>query len=285
MNLELIKFEHKDLKLEVTVSPSEETVWLSLDDMALLFDRDRSVIGKHVRNALKEECEKNSVWAKFARTGSDGKNYYVDYYNLDVVISVGYRVKSQNGIIFRKWANNILKQYLIKGYAVDAKRTLITDENYLTLINKVNSLDTRIERLEKDQNYFFKDRIVFEDHFFDAMVLINELISKAKTQIVLIDSYCDLKTLNCFKGKLTDVEFKIITSSKAKLSQIDIDLFNRDYGNIVVSYDDKYHDRYLIIDGAYFYHLGSSINYLGKRFSQITLIQDDDVKNILKSRI
>lgn len=124
MNIELIKFEHEDLKLEVTVSPPEETVWLSLDSMFILFDRDRSAIGKHVRNALKEECEKNSVWAKFARTGSDGKKYYGYYYNLDVIISVGHRVKSQNGIIFKKWANNVLKEYLlIKGYVVEAKKT------------------------------------------------------------------------------------------------------------------------------------------------------------------
>ena len=122
MQLELIRFEHGDLKLEVNVSPSEETVWLSLDDMAMLFGRDRSVIGKHVKNALFEECEKNSVWAKFARTGSDGKTYYVDYYNLDVVISVGYRVKSRNGIIFRKWGANVLKEYLLRGYVVDENK-------------------------------------------------------------------------------------------------------------------------------------------------------------------
>ena len=90
MNYELIKFENDNVELEVNVSPEEETVWLSLDDMAVLFERDRSVVGKHVRNALKEECDKKAAWAKFARTGSDGKQYYVDYYNLDVIISVGY---------------------------------------------------------------------------------------------------------------------------------------------------------------------------------------------------
>ena len=161
MKLELIKFEQDNLKLEVTVSPLEETVWLSLDDTAALFGRDRSVIGKHVKNALAEECEKDSVWAKFARTGSDGKTYYVDYYNLDVIISVGYRVKSSNGIIFRKWANNVLREYLLKGYVVDANRTLITNDNYAALMNKVDSLDSRIERLEKDQNYFYKDKEIF----------------------------------------------------------------------------------------------------------------------------
>ncbi len=285
MKLELIRFEHGDLKLEVNVSPSEETVWLSLDDMAMLFGRDRSVIGKHVKNALFEECEKNSVWAKFARTGSDGKTYYVDYYNLDVVISVGYRVKSRNGIIFRKWAANVLKEYLLRGYVVDENRTLITNDNYAALIKKVDLLDSRMEKLERDQNYFFKDRVVFEGQIFDALSLINDLISRAVKQIVLIDPYCDIKALNCFKGKSDGVELKIIVSSKAKVSQVDIDLFNQEYGNLSVTHDDNYHDRYLIIDSTYFYHLGASINHLGKRFTQITLIEDEDVKEVLKDRV
>lgn len=285
MKLELIKFEQDNLTLEVTVSPLEETVWLSLDDMAILFARDRSVIGKHVKNALLEECDKNSVWAKFARTGSDGKTYYVDYYNLDVVISVGYRVKSRNGIIFRKWATNVLREYLLKGYIVDTDRTLVTNENYVALINKVDSLDLRIKKLEKDQNYYFKDQVVFEGHVFDALSLIDDLICRARMQIALIDPYCDVKTLNCFKGKASDVVLKIITSSKAQISQADIALFNQQNGNLIVTSDDNYHDRYLIIDDAYFYHLGASINHLGKRFSQITLVEDEDIKRILKNRV
>lgn len=285
MKLELIKFEQDNLKLEVTVSPLEETVWLSLDDMAALFGRDRSVIGKHVKNALAEECEKDSVWAKFARTGSDGKTYYVDYYNLDVIISVGYRVKSSNGIVFRKWANNVLREYLLKGYVVDANRTLITNDNYAALMNKVDSLDSRIERLEKDQNYFYKDQVIYGGRVFDALALINDLISRATMRIVLIDPYCDINTLNCFKGKADGVELEIITSSKARISQTDMALFNQQYGNLIVVHDENYHDRYIIIDDAYFYHLGASVNHLGKRFTQITLIEDDDIKNVLKSRV
>ena len=145
MNYELIKFENDGVELEVNVSPNEETVWLSLDDMAILFDRDRSVIGKHVKNCLSKECsDKESVWAKFARTGLDGKQYYVDYYNLDVILSVGYRVKSKNGIIFRKWANKVLKEYLLKGYALDKERAVITKENYLGLLCKVNLMEYRM---------------------------------------------------------------------------------------------------------------------------------------------
>ena len=105
MSYELIKFENDNVELEVSVSPEEETVWLSLDDMAVLFERDRSVVGKHVRNALKEECDKKAVWAKFARTGLDGKTYFVDYYNLEVVISLGYRIKSKNGFLLKEFTD------------------------------------------------------------------------------------------------------------------------------------------------------------------------------------
>ena len=120
MKNEIILFENQNVKLEVNIK--DETVWLSLDQLANLFDRDKSVISRHIKNALNEELKREAVVAKFATTAKDGKTYQVDYYNLDMIISVGYRVKSQNGIIFRKWANKILKDYLLKGYAVNQKR-------------------------------------------------------------------------------------------------------------------------------------------------------------------
>ena len=123
MNNDIVIFKNGELELEVSVSEDKETVWLSLDQMAELFKRDRSVIGKHVRNIFKEgELQKESVWAKFAYTAADGKVYDVDYYNLDVIISVGYRVKSKQGTQFRIWATSILKDYMIKGYSVNQKR-------------------------------------------------------------------------------------------------------------------------------------------------------------------
>jgi len=119
MKNEIILFENQNVKLEVNMK--DETVWLSLEQMAELFGRDKSVISRHIKKALEEKLD-DAVVANFATTASDGKIYQVDYYNLDMIISVGYRVKSQNGIIFRKWANKILKDYLIKGYAVNQKR-------------------------------------------------------------------------------------------------------------------------------------------------------------------
>ena len=121
MKNEIILFENQNVRLEVNMK--DEMVWLSLDQMSELFGRDKSVISRHIKNIFSEkELEKNSVVANFATTASDGKTYQVDYYNLDVIISVGYRVKSKEGTKFRQWANKILKDYMIKGYAVNQRR-------------------------------------------------------------------------------------------------------------------------------------------------------------------
>ena len=119
MKNEIIIFENQGIKLEVNMK--DETVWLTLDQMAKLFDRDKSVISRHIKNAMSEELD-NSTVAKFATTAKDGKTYQVEHYNLDMIISVGYRVKSQNGIVFRKWATNVLKEHLLKGYTINQKR-------------------------------------------------------------------------------------------------------------------------------------------------------------------
>jgi len=148
MKNEIILFENQNVKLEVNMK--DETVWLSLDQMSELFNRDKSVISRHIKNILLEEELDNSVVAKSATTASDGKTYQVDYYNLDMIISVGYRVKSKNGIAFRKWANKILKDYLIKGYAVNQKR-LEYLEKTVKLIDIANRIDVELKGSEAQE--------------------------------------------------------------------------------------------------------------------------------------
>ena len=144
MKNEIVLFENQDVKLEVNMK--DETVWLSLEQMTKLFDRDKSVISRHIKNALEEELD-NSVVANFATTAKDGKTYQVDYYNLDMIISVGYRVKSKNGIIFRKWANKIIKDYLIKGYVVNNRR-LEYLEKTVKLLDIAGRLDNELSAEE-----------------------------------------------------------------------------------------------------------------------------------------
>lgn len=135
MHNEIIIYKNGELELPVEVTPDKETVWLNRNQLAVLFDRDVKTIGKHINNALKEELD-SSVVAKFATTASDGKTYKVDYYNLDMIISVGYRVKSARGIEFRRWANKILKDYIVQGYAINERR--------LAALNRVVEIQSNI---------------------------------------------------------------------------------------------------------------------------------------------
>ena len=164
MKNEIILFENQDVKLEVNMK--DDTVWLNREQLAMLFDRDIKTIGKHINNALNEELD-NSVVAKFATTAKDGKTYQVEYYNLDMIISVGYRIKSQNGVIFRKWANTVLKDYLLKGYAVNQKR-LEYLEKTIKLIDIAGRMDTELKTAEA------KEIIKVINNYSNALNLLDD---------------------------------------------------------------------------------------------------------------
>ena len=179
MKNEIIIFKNQDVKLEVNMK--DETVWLSLDQMAKLFCRDKSVVSRHIRNAINEELN-NSVVANFATTANDDKTYQVKYYNLDVIISVGYRVKSQNGVIFRKWATNVLKDYMIKGYAVNQKRLEYLEKTVM-LIDIASRINTEIQGTEVQE--------------------IIKVINNYSKALRLLDDY-DYKRLSKPRGTMND---------------------------------------------------------------------------------
>ena len=283
MKYELVKFVNNNLELEINVSPEEETVWLSKENMSILFNRDRSVISRYIKNIFECDELKEKSNVHFLHIANSDKPF--PFYSLDVVISVGYKVKSPNGVVFRKWANTVLKKYLIKGYVINDKRTLVTNENYVNLINRVNNIDNKLSLIESENLYFSKTIVVYEGNTFDGLTIISDLVSKAKHNLVLIDPYADTKTLNVLKNKDINASLLLITSDRAKLSQMDIDSFNDNYSGLSVVINNSYHDRYLIIDDFIFYHLGSSINYLGNKFAQIDKIVDEDLKDLLRKRI
>lgn len=166
MNNEIIKFVNGDLQINVTVSPNEETVWLNRNQLASLFDRDVKTISKHINNALKEELDSSTV-AKFATVQKEGSRNIkreIDYYNLDMIISVGYRVKSQNGVIFRKWATSILHDYMIKGYAVNQKR--------LDVLNKTIAIQSRM--LASTLNIEEKEVLNVIEAYSNALTLLDD---------------------------------------------------------------------------------------------------------------
>ena len=188
----------ESISLHVKIDGAFKTVWLSLDQMAELFGRDRSVIGKHVRTIFKGgELQKESVWAKFAYTASDGKTYQVDYYNLDVIISVGYRVKSVQGTKFRIWATSILRQYLLQGYSVN--------RHLIALQENMDKRMTHIEDIQAKQqqqlDFFIRtstppaEMVFFEGDFYTARVALENLVRSANHRVIIIDGYVSSLTL------------------------------------------------------------------------------------------
>jgi len=268
MKNEIIIYQADELSTRLEVRIEEETVWLNRQQLSMLFGRDVKTIGKHIANVLKEELKGFSVVAKFATTASDGKVYQVEYYNLDMIISIGYRVKSQRGIQFRIWANKVLKDYLLKGYAVNKRMDRIeNDVHYLK--EKVNEFDLQIKtNLPPNEGIFFNGQV------FDAYVFVTNLIKTAKKSIVLIDNYVDESVLLMFTKSKKNIEITVYTANYTKELKLDIKKFNSQYPNITIKQFNKSHDRFLIIDNATIYHIGASLKDLGKKwfaFSNINL--------------
>ena len=235
MKNEIILFENQDVKLEVNMK--DETVWLSLDQMAKLFDRDKSVISRHIKNALEEEAD-NSTVAKFATVQNEGNRSVtrnVEYYNLDVIISIGYRVKSQNGIIFRKWANKVLKEYLLKGYSINQKRL-----EYLEKTIKLIDIAGRIE--EDISSSDAKEIIKVINTYANALTLLDDYDHRT---VVKPNGITDNK-------QITYKECMEIISKLKFNSESDIFALERNHGlksiinNIYLSFDGK--DVYTTIE-------------------------------------
>ena len=277
---ELVRFEKDGLKLDVNVSPKEDTVWLSKEQMATLFGRDRSVISRHIKNIfIEKEIEEESN-VHFLHIATSDKP--VPFYSLDVVISVGYRVKSRNGVIFRRWANSVLKDYLLKGYILNNERTMITNENYVNLIYEVNSLKKNVDEIKdflnsKNCNSF----ICYEGEIYEGFVFVNSLICSAKERVLIIDGYADNIVLDFFIGSKKGMKKAILCHKKERFDKTVLDRFNEEYGEIAIKEDKTYHDRLLIVDEDV-YLLGTSLNSIGRKTSAITKTDAYVVEDIYK---
>lgn len=246
--------------MQFEVFVDNDTVWLNRHQISLLFERDIKTIGKHITNALHEELQGLQVVAKFATTATDGKTYQVEHYNLDVIISVGYRVKSQRGTQFRIWANKVLKDYLLKGYAVHQRFENIEKDIY-SLKKKTEEFDLHIKTsLPPHEGIFFDGQI------FDAYAFVCDIVKQATQSIVLIDNYIDESTLLLLAKRHKNVAAIIYTNTITKQLQIDIEKHNAQYQAIEIKTFAKSHDRFLIIDNQTVYHIGASLKDLGKRW-------------------
>lgn len=275
MKDEIIIYQADEGTIRLEVKIEDDSVWLNRQQISTLFERDIKTIGKHVANVLNEELKGIPVVAKFATTATDGKTYQVEFYNLDVIISVGYRVKSSRGIQFRIWANNVLKDYLLKGHALSNRFNRIEkDVNYLK--TKVEEFDFQIKT-----NLPPKEGIFFDGQVFDAYIFVTDLIRKAKESIILIDNYIDESVLLMLSKRQSGVEVIVYTSKLTAETILDLKKYSLQYPDITIKQFNKSHDRFLILDKKRIYHLGASLKDLGKRWFAFSVL-DFEVNEILK---
>ena len=268
-NNQIVVYQTADNQTQIEVHMENETVWLTQAQMAELFQKDRTVISRHIRNVFNEgELEEQSTCAKFAHMGHDGlQQYETVMYNLDVIISVGYRVKSQRGTAFRIWATKVLKEYMLRGYAIN-QRLLAMEEHMDKRIGRIeNTLASHQEKID----FFVRTSlpphqgIFYDGQIFDAYTFINDRIREATTRIILIDNYIDDSVLTILSKRADKVTATIYTKKPSAQLQLDIHKHNAQYTPIDIIAFDRSHDRFLCIDETV-YHLGASIKDLGKKW-------------------
>lgn len=265
---EIVLYE-PDSSIQLEVRMADETVWLNLNQMAMLFGWDKSVISRHIKNIFREkELPQVSTVANFATVQVENKRQVIrniEYYNLDIIISVGYRVKSIQGTRSRQWANTVLKDYILRGYAVN---------------QRFERLEQRVSHTEEKIAFFVRTALppvqgVFCDgQIFDAYTFAADLIRTAKKRIILIDNYVDDSVLKMLTKRADNVSASIVTRHISDAFRLDIERHNRQYPAVEVRTSDRFHDRFLILDGTV-YHLGASLKDLGKKLFAFSKMEVD----------
>ncbi len=260
-------------ELEVNVSIEEETLWLNQKQLGELFNVEIHTINYHIKNIFKQkELEKIPTIRKIRIVQQEGNRKVereVEHYNLDMIISIGYRVNSITATKFRQWATSILKEYISKGYAVNTHK--ITEYRLANLENDMQIIKSKI----KNDTLDLKQGIFYEGQFFDAYIFISDILKNAKKSITLIDNYIDGNTLLHLSSN-KDLNINIITKSVTKELIVIIEKFNKQYKNLKVFEYSKSHDRFLIIDEKIIYHIGASLKDLGNKWFAFSKLEDDN---------
>ncbi len=256
-----------DENLALDVRVEGETVWLTQAQMVELFLTSKQNISLHINNIFKEgELDSESVVKDYLTTATDGKKYRTKYYNLDVIISVGYRVKSLRGTQFRQWANKVLKEYLLRGYALNQRLMQLEDR----IDRHFSEYDRHLSELDEKVDFFVrssiqpKEGIFFDGQIFDAYAFVAGLIRKAKKRIVVIDSYVDDSVLVQLSKRKPGVKVDIYDGKISQQLRQDVARHNAQYPGVTLHSYKKAHDRFLIIDEEV-YHIGHSLKDLGKK--------------------
>ena len=274
---EIILYQpNESIQLEVRME--SETVWLTQAQMALLFGTQRQAITKHIKNIYDcEELSKGATSSILEQVQNEGNrlvNRKIEYYNLDVIISVGYRVNTKRGIEFRQWANKVLKEYLLHGYAIN---------------QRIEHLEQRVTKTEEKIDFFVRtslppvEGVFYDGQIFDAHVFVSNLIKSAKQRIILIDNYLDESVLVTLSKREPNVIAKIIAKTVSNQFRLDLNRHNSQYPIINIEERNGIHDRFLVIDDTV-YHIGASLKDLGKKlfaFSKMEMPPETILRAIL----
>lgn len=265
-----------DSTIRLEVRLEDETVWLTQQQIADLFGVKQPAISKHLKNIFESgELNEASVYSILEYTAADGKRYKTKFYNLDAILSVGYRVNSKNATMFRQWANQVLKEYLVRGYAVS---------------RRFERLEYRVAKTEETIDLMLKtsmtrsEGVFLDGQIFDAYTLMCDIVRSAQRRIILIDNYIDDSVLCQLDKRNPKVSATIYTPAISKELKLDLKRHNAQYAPIQIKIFKKAHDRFLIIDDVV-YHIGASFKDLGKKlfaFSRMELISADEFMQILE---
>ena len=257
-----------DESVRMEVRTEDETAWLTQAQIAELFETKRQAITKHLKNIFQSgELIENSVCSFLELTASDGKSYKTKTYNLDAIISVGYRVNSKNATLFRRWASQVLKDYLLKGHVINQRISNLEQR----VDAKFLSYDMQLTRLNEKVDFFVRtslppvEGIFFDGQIFDAYAFATNLIKSAKNSLILIDNYIDESTLLMLSKRTTGVDATIYTQRITPQLQLDLTRHNNQYPPINIRTYRQAHDRFLIIARSDVYHIGASLKDLGKK--------------------
>ena len=275
---------YNDGELELKVSVDSETIWLTQKQIAEVFGVNIPAISKHIKNIYKDnELNEFSTVSILEIVQKEGKRNIVrniEHYNLDIVLSVGYRTNSVKAIKFRQWATSVLKNYIQNGYAINNHK--ITEQRLFALENDMQFIKSKI----KNNSLEFNQNIFFDGQIYDAYSFVNDLLKLAKEEVILIDNYIDDTVFTLF-SKYPNINFTIYTSTISKQLKLDFEKYSKQYKNISLKTFKSSHDRFLIIDKKEIYHLGASLKDLGKKwfaFSKMSLnsLNLDDILHKLE---
>lgn len=287
---EIIVYQPEGGEFHIEVRLDKDTVWLNRQQMAVLFGRDVKTIGKHINNALKEELRGLPTVANFATVQEEGGRKVsrnVEHYTLDMILSVGYRVKSQNGILFRQWANQVLKEHLLRGASVN-QRFMLTEERFdRQLINHEKRLDeldskgvetsTRLATLEKQVDFFVKanlppsEGILNAKSWWSGYEFACQLVRSAKEEIIVIDPFADDVALSLVAKKSAGVNAFVYSGHVNRHLREEEERLNRQFPTVKLKDIQNVHDRFIIVDETV-YHIGSSLNELGKKLTAFSVL-------------